>query len=289
MVARMQGRTVLISGANQGIGKASAIALGKMGAKLVLVCRNAEKARAAIADIEREGAKDVELILGDLSLQSDVRRVAAEFKAKHSRLDVLLNNAGVLVTSRRVTAEGIEETFALNHLGYFLLTSLLLDVLKASGPARVVSVSSRAHERAKMNWDDLQFQKTPYSAIGVYSQSKLCNILFTRELARRLEGTGVTANCLHPGVVATGFGHTYGGFFSAVLKVARPFLIKPEDGAKTSIYLASSPEVEGVTGKYFDKCKAVEPSRAALEPGAPERLWAISEQMTGLAAATAAA
>ena len=285
----MQGKTVLITGANQGIGKASAAALGKLGARLVLVCRNAEKGRAAVADIEREGAKDVELIVGDMSSQADVRRVAAEFKAKHDRLDVLLNNAGVLVTSRRTTVDGIEETFAVDHLGYFLLTHLLLDVLKTSAPSRIVSVSSEAHRRAKMRWDDLEFKAGGYSSFAAYGQSKLSNILFTRELARRLEGTRVTANCLHPGVIASGFGHTYGGVMSVVMKVASPFLITPEKGARTSVFLASSPEVEGISGKYFDKCKERQPSAAALADGAPERLWTISEEMTGLRAKPSAA
>ena len=284
----MNGKTVIITGANQGIGKASAEALGKMGAKLVLVCRSAEKARAAIADVERAGAKSVELILGDMGSQADVRRVAEEIKAKHDRIDVLLNNAGLLVTSRRDTVDGIEETFAINHLGYFLLTNLLLDVLKKTPNARVVSVSSEAHRGAEMNWDDLQL-KSGWGAMKAYTQSKLCNILFTRELARRLEGTRVTANCLHPGVIASGFGHTYGGGFSFILKLAKPFLITPEKGAATQVYLASSPEVAGATGKYFDKCKEKTPSRAAREEAAPARLWAVSEEMTGLRARAGAA
>jgi NAD(P)-dependent dehydrogenase (short-subunit alcohol dehydrogenase family) len=285
----MQGKTVLITGANQGVGKASAIALGRLGARLVLVCRSAEKGRAAIADIEREGAKDVELLVGDMGSQADVRRVAAEFKAKHDRLDVLLNNAGVLVTSRRTTVDGIEETFAINHLGYFLLTHLLVDTLKASAPARVVSVSSEAHRRARMRWDDLEFKAGEYSSFAAYGQSKLSNILFTRELARRLDGTNVTANCLHPGVIASGFGHTYGGVISVVLKVASPFLMTPEKGARTSVFLASSAEVEGVSGKYFDKSKERLPSAEALADGAPERLWAISEELAGLRAKPSAA
>jgi NAD(P)-dependent dehydrogenase (short-subunit alcohol dehydrogenase family) len=280
-MADLHGKTVLITGANQGSGKASAIALGKMGANLVLVCRSADKARAAIAEIQAAGAKNVELLIGDMGSQADVRRVAAEFKAKHDRLDVLLNNAGLLSTSRRETVDGIEETFAINHLGYFLLTNLLLDVLKKSAPSRVVSVSSRAHKGAKMRWDDVQM-KTGWSAMSSYSQSKLCNILFTRELAKRLEGTGVTANCLHPGVIASGFGHTYGGFVSFLVTLAKPFLITPEQGAETQVWLASSPDVEGVTGKYFDKCKEAKTSRAALEPDAPSKLWALSEKMTGL-------
>jgi NAD(P)-dependent dehydrogenase (short-subunit alcohol dehydrogenase family) len=288
-MADMNGKTVLITGANQGIGKAAATVLGKAGARLVLVCRNAEKARTAIADIERAGAKNVELLLGDMGSQADIRRVAAEFKAKHGRLDVLLNNAGVLVTSRHTTVDGIEETFAINHLGYFLLTNLLLDVLEKSAPSRIVNVSSEAHRRGRMHWDDLELKSGSYSSFGAYGQSKLANILFTRELARRLEGTGVTANCLHPGVIASGFGHTYGGVMSVVMKIASPFLITTEEGAKTSVYLASSPEVEGVTGEYFDKCKVRKPNRAARDEAAPARLWAISEKMTGLAVTSSAA
>jgi NAD(P)-dependent dehydrogenase (short-subunit alcohol dehydrogenase family) len=278
----MHGKTVLITGANQGIGKASAIALGKMGAKLVLVCRNPDKAREAVADIKAQaGTQDVELIVADLSIQSEVRRAAAEFLKTHDRLDVLLNNAGVLVTSRRETKDGIEETFAINHLAYFLLTNLLLDVLKKSAPSRIVSVSSTIHARGKMQWDDLQFKKG-YSAFPAYNQSKLCNILFTRELSRRLEGTGVTANSLHPGVIGSGFGQTYGGLMALAVKIAKPFMTSPEKGAATSVYLASSPEVAGVTGKYFDKCAEAKSSRASRDDDAAKRLWAISEEMTGL-------
>jgi NAD(P)-dependent dehydrogenase (short-subunit alcohol dehydrogenase family) len=278
----MKDKTVLITGANQGIGKATAAALGKLGARVVLVCRNAEKARVAIADIERAGASNVELILGDMASQADIRRVATEFKAKHDRLDVLINNAGILVPKLQTTVDGLEETFAVNHLGYFLLTQSLLDVLRAGPSARVVNVSSEVHRRAKMQWDDLQYKTTPFSTFGAYGQSKLANVLFTRELARRLEGTRVTANSLHPGVIASGFGHTYGGFFSVVLKVVRPFLSTPEEGARTSVYLASSPDVQGVSGKYFEKSKEREPGPAALEGAAPARLWAISEELTSL-------
>jgi NAD(P)-dependent dehydrogenase (short-subunit alcohol dehydrogenase family) len=286
--ADMHGKTVLITGANQGVGKASAEALGKMGAKLILVCRNAEKAKAAIADIEKAGAKDVELLIGDLGTQADIRRIASEVLAKHDRLDVLINNAGVLVTNRRETKDGIEETFAINHLGYFLLTTLLLDLVKKTPRARIVSVSSRAHNGASVNWADPQLRKG-WSAFRAYGQSKLCNILFTRELARRLEGTGVTANSLHPGVIASGFGHTDGGIVSVLVTIAKPFFITPEKGARTQVWLASSPEVEGISGKYFDNCKEKTPSKAALEAGAPERLWAISEELTGVRAGAGAA
>jgi len=275
----MQGKTVLITGANQGIGKASAIALGKLGAKLVLVCRNREKAEQAVAEIEKEGAKNVELIIGDLSSQAEVRRVAAEFKAKHDRLDVLLNNAGVLVTSRRTTIDGIEETFAINHLAYFLLTNLLLDVLEASAPARIVNVSSEAHRGAWMHWDDLQFEKS-FSSFQAYGQSKLCNILFTRELAKRLDPKKVTVNCLHPGVVASGFGQTYGGAMSLLIRVAHIFMINTEKGARTQVYLASSPEVAGVSGKYFDKCREKPPNREAQSDENAKKLWDVSERLT---------
>jgi NAD(P)-dependent dehydrogenase (short-subunit alcohol dehydrogenase family) len=274
----MQGKTVLITGANQGIGKASAIALGKLGAKLVLVCRNREKAEAAIAEIEKAGAQNVELIVADLASQADVRRVAREFKAKHDRLDVLLNNAGVLVTSRRTTVDGIEETLAINHLAYFLLSKLLLDVLEASAPARIVNVSSEAHRSGTMHWDDLQFEKG-YSSFQAYGQSKLCNILFTRELARRVDPKKVTVNCLHPGVVASGFGQTYGGFMSALIKVAHIFMINTEKGAKTQVWLASSPDVAGVTGKYFDKCREKRPTEEAMNDDAARRLWELSEKL----------
>jgi retinol dehydrogenase-12 len=288
-MADMHGKTVLITGANQGIGKASAEALGKMGAKLILVCRNAEKAKAAVADIKRAGAADVDLLVGDMGSQADVRRVAAEVLAKHDRLDVLLNNAGVLVTERRETVDGIEETLAINHLGYFLLTNLLTDLLKKSAPARIVSVSSEAHRSAKMSWDDVQLKKG-WSSFRAYGQSKLCNILFTRELARRLEGTRVTANCLHPGVIRSGFGHTDGGFISVLVSIASPFFTTTEKGARTQVWLSSAPEVEGVTGKYFDKCKERAPNKAAQEAAAPARLWALSEELTsGRARAGAAA
>jgi len=275
----MTGKTVLITGANQGIGKASAIALGAMGAKLVLVCRSEEKAKAAIVDIEKAGAKDVTLIVGDVGSQKDIRRVASEVQKKVDKLDVLLNNAGVLVPQRRTTVDGIEETFAINHLGYFLLTKLLRDLLEKSGNSRIVNVSSEAHRRGKMNFDDLQFEKTSYSAMGAYSQSKLANILFTKELAKRLAGTKVTANCLHPGVIASGFGHTYGGLWSFVLTLGRPFLANTDDGAKTQVHLASSPEVEGITGEYWDKCKVARPTRAAQNEGDAKRLWEISEEL----------
>jgi NAD(P)-dependent dehydrogenase (short-subunit alcohol dehydrogenase family) len=275
----MQGKTVLITGANQGIGKAAAIALAAKGAHVVMVARNAEKGRAALAEVQAAGSGGAELILADFSSQEQVHRAAAEFRSRHQRLDVLLNNAGVFVPERHVTADGLEETFAVNHLGYFALTRALLDVLQATPEARIVNVSSEAHRNAKMVWDDLQFERTRYRGFKVYGQSKLANVLFTYELARRLEGTGVTANCLHPGVIASGFGQTYGGAVSMLVKIARPFLLSAEEGAQTSVYLASSPEVAGVTGKYFSKCRPVKSNAVSYDVQSQQKLWSLSEQL----------
>lgn len=273
----MQGKTVVVTGANQGIGKAAAIALAAKGAHVILVARNREKGEAARAEVQAAGPGAAELVVADLSSQSEVRRAAAEIKARHERLHVLINNAGVFVPERHTTVDGLEETFALNHLGYFLLTRELLDRLRAGAPARIVNVSSEAHRGAKMQWDDLQFERTRYRGFKAYGQSKLANILFTYELARRLEGTGVTANCLHPGVIASGFGQTYGGAVSVLVKIARPFLLTPEEGAKTTVYLASSPEVEGVSGKYFSKCKPVRSNAVSNDEQSQQKLWALSE------------
>jgi NAD(P)-dependent dehydrogenase (short-subunit alcohol dehydrogenase family) len=275
----MQGKTVLVTGANQGIGKATAIALAAKGAHVVLVARNAEKGQAALAEVQAAGSGGAELIVADLSSQEQVRRTASELKARHPRLDVLVNNAGVYVPERHTTVDGLEETFGLNHLGYFLLTRELLDVLQATHGARIVNVSSEAHRGAKMRWDDLQFEKTGYSGFKAYGQSKLANVLFTYELARRLEGTGVTANCLHPGVIGSGFGQTYGGALSILVKIARPFMLSPEEGARTSVYLASSPEVAGVTGKYFSKCKPVKSNTVSYDVQSQQKLWSLSEQL----------
>jgi NAD(P)-dependent dehydrogenase (short-subunit alcohol dehydrogenase family) len=275
----MQGKTVLVTGANQGIGKATAIALAAKGAHVVIVARNADKGRAALAQVQAAAPGGAELIVADLSSQEQVRRAAAEFKSRHDRLDVLVNNAGVYVPDRHVTADGLEETFGLNHLGYFLFTKELLDVIQATPQARIVNVSSDAHRGARMRWEDLQFERTPYRAFQAYGQSKLANVLFTYELARRLEGTGVTANCLHPGVIGSGFGQTYGSALSILVKIARPFMLSPEEGARTSVYLASSPEVEGVTGKYFSKCKPVKSNAISYDLQSQQKLWSLSEQL----------
>ncbi len=211
-----------------------------------------------MAEVRDRSGGNVELMLADFGSFASTRQLATDFKAKHERLDVLVNNAGAIMTSRGQTVDGFETTFGVNHLGYFLLTNLLLDTVKASTPARIVNVSSNAHTRREMDFDDLN-STGKYSAMTAYSRSKLANVLFTYELARRLQGTGVTANCLHPGVVRSGFGKNNAGLvrvaFQAFQIVARPWLLSPEKGAATSIYLASSPEVEGITGKYFADCR----------------------------------
>jgi NAD(P)-dependent dehydrogenase (short-subunit alcohol dehydrogenase family) len=276
----MQGKTVLVTGANQGIGKATAIALAQKGANVVIVARNAEKGQAALDEVKAAstGGK-AELIVADLSSQGQVRGAAAEFKSRHDQLHVLVNNAGIYVPERHTTVDGLEETFGLNHLGYFLLTRELLDVLKKTAPSRIVNVSSEAHRGATMQWDDLQWETHRYRAFKSYGQSKLANVLFTYELARQLEGTGVTANALHPGVIGSGFGQTYGSALSVLVKIARPFMLTPEEGARTSVYLASSPDVEGVSGKYFSKCKAVRSNAVSYDEPSQRKLWALSEQL----------
>ncbi len=275
----MNGKVVLITGANAGIGKITAQELAKMGARVVMVARSRERGEAALADVRRGSGSDrVDLLLADLSVQAEVRRLAAEFRERYGRLHVLVNNAGALIMTRQESADGIEMTFALNHLAYFLLTDLLLDLLKANAPARIVNVSSAAHFRAKLDFDDLE-NKTKYSGMNVYSQSKLANVYFTYELARRLEGTGVTANCLHPGFVASNFAKNNGWLAKMGMFLMRPFAISVEKGAETSIYLASSPQVAGVTGQYFDKKKAVRSSAVSYDETAARRLWGTSEQL----------
>ncbi|MBI1258315.1 MAG: SDR family NAD(P)-dependent oxidoreductase [Chloroflexi bacterium] len=281
----MNGKTVLITGGTNGIGKVTALELAKQGAAVVIIGRSPRKTAETVAAIQQQsGSQSVESIIADLSSMAEVRRAASEFKARHSRLDVLVNNAGAVFAQRQQTVDGYEMTFALNHLAYFLLTNLLLDTLKASAPARIVNVSSDVHKGAKLNFDDLQHQRSyGMGGLNVYGESKLANVLFTNELARRLQGTGVTVNSLHPGMVRTGFGRNNGGMMRLIMPVIQRFGISEEEGAQTSIYLASSPEVEGVTGKYFDKSKATPSSPESYDEAAQKRLWAVSEELTGVA------
>lgn len=281
---QMKGKTVLITGATNGIGKETALGLARLGAHLVIVGRSATKTQATADEIKsKTGSQQVDVLLADLSSMADVRRLADAFKQKYTRLDVLVNNAGGVFASRQETVDGYEMTFALNHLSYFLLTNLLLDMLKASAPSRIVNVSSDAHTFGPMHFDDLMM-KNNYSMGGfrAYGQSKLANVLFSYELARRLSGTGVTSNVLHPGFVASGFGRNNRGLMNLIMGMMHRFALTPERGAETSIYLAASPEVEGMTGKYFDRSKPKESSKDSYDQVSARKLWEISEEMTGL-------
>jgi NAD(P)-dependent dehydrogenase (short-subunit alcohol dehydrogenase family) len=277
----MQGKVCLVTGATAGIGRATAMGLARQGALVVITGRDTARTQETLDAIRKEtGNRQVESLLADFSSQAEVRRLATEFRARHDRLDVLLNNAGAVFMERGVTVDGFERTWAVNHLASFLLTLELLDLLKASAPARVVNVSSAMHTGRTLDPDKVQEEKI-YGISG-YGQSKLANVLFTYALARRLKGTGVTANCLHPGVVSTRLMKPKGNLAAkVVMSLMQPFLTTPEKGAATSLYLASSPDVEGVTGKYFIKCKAVPSSPVSYDEALQERLWNLSLEQTG--------
>ena len=278
----MGGKTVLITGGTSGIGKATAVALAAMDANVVITGRNAERGEAAVEEIkDRSHSDSVELMLADLSVQSEVRRLAETFLARHDRLDVLANNAGLVQSKRTETLDGIETTLAINHLAPFLLTNLLLDCLKESAPSRVVTVSSEAQRWGSMDFGDLQSRRR-YRGFPVYGMTKLANIMFTYELAERLKEKGVTANCLHPGSVGTNFGQNNRGPMALFFRAFKPFMRSPEQGADTLIWLASSPEVDGVSGKYFSDRKEIEAKNIAYDPDARRRLWEVSEDLTGL-------
>jgi NAD(P)-dependent dehydrogenase (short-subunit alcohol dehydrogenase family) len=278
----MGGKVILITGGTSGIGKAAATALAGMGATVVITGRNEERGKRALQEIREESGNDgVELILADLTVQDEVRRLAEELRERHNQLEVLVNNAGLVLSERTETPDGIETQLAINHLAPFLLTNLLLDLLKESAPSRIVTVSSDAHRWAKIDLDDLQSRKR-YRGMQVYGKTKLANIMFTYELAERLEGTGVTANCMHPGGVNTNFGNNQGGPMNLLFRLFKPFMRSPEQGADTLIYLASSPEVEGMTGKYLADRKVKAASDAAYDETTRKRLWEVSEELTGL-------
>ena len=282
-VADMTGKTVVITGGNSGIGLETAVALARAGARVLVTARDRARGEAAVADIRaRSGNDRVEVVVFDLASLASVRQGAADILARCERIDVLVNNAGLVLTHRRETADGFEATFGTNHLGPFLLTELLLDRIKASAPARIVNVASTAHKGARrgLDFDDLQSTRG-YVGMRAYSKSKLANIYFTTELARRLEGTGVDVNCLHPGTVASGFardGDT-SGVFAFGIKVIKPFVLTSEQGARTSIYVASAPELSGVSGRYFVRRKPHTPSKAARDDEAAARLWKVSEEL----------
>jgi NAD(P)-dependent dehydrogenase (short-subunit alcohol dehydrogenase family) len=273
---------ILVTGATSGIGAVTALELARLGATVIVVGRNESRCRETVQSItHKTGNEATDYLLADLSSQSDIRRLAAEFLSRYERLDVLVNNAGAYFFRRQKSVDGLEMTFALNHLSYFLLTNLLLDTLKASAPARVINVSSNAHYGNPLDFDDLQGKKN-YGLMTVYGRSKFANVLFTYELARRLEGSGVTANALHPGFVRTNIGKNNGWYMRLIMPLATISGIKPEEGARTSIYLASSPEVEGVTGKFFTKCQETPSDPATYNEDDARRLWEISADLTDL-------
>jgi len=283
MRQNLAGKTILVTGATNGIGFIAANALAGMGAAVIIVGRDRARAQASVERIQRETENTaVDAMIADLSSMSEVRRLASEFLDRYPRLDVLLNNAGAVFFGRQVTVDGYERTFALNHLAPFLLTNLLLDRLKADAPARIITVSSLAHQGRKLDFGDVNQTVRGYSAWRAYGESKLANVMFTYALARRLEGTGVTANTLHPGFVATNFARNNGPLSQVAMTLARPFAITPEQGAQTSIYLASAPEVADVSGRYFVKRRPARTSAASYDQAAQEQLWQLSEQLTGL-------
>src|ERR1039457_1964841 len=277
----MHGRVVVITGATSGIGQVAAEKLAAMGARLVLVARDRTRGEAALARLNTADPNARHTIhLADLSTIAEMKRMAREIAAAEPRIDVLIINAGALFNSRRVTGDGLEMTFATNHMSYFVLTLGLAEQLRATPGARVVSTASDAHKGARLDFDDLQSAKN-YRGFPVYGRSKLCNILFTRELAKRWADTGVTVNALHPGFVSTRFGDQSGGFFQRGIQVVKLFAISPEKGAETIIYLATSDEVTKVSGKYFYKCRAVNPTREAQDEASARRLWEESERLAG--------
>lgn len=278
----MAGKTVLVTGGTGGIGLATATGLGRLGATVGIIGRDPARAAAAADRIRAAGAPDVRAFAADLSAQREVRAVAEQVLTAYPRLDVLVNNVGGYWATRHTTEDGLERTFAVNHLAPFLLTNLLLDRLTASAPARVVTVSSGAQAMGRLDFDDLQGLRS-YRGQRAYNQSKLANVMFTYELARRLEGTGVTANVLHPGVVRTSFGQEdSAGWMRLMVPLVRPFMKSPEQGARTSIHLASSPELDGVSGKYFADGRAKPSSRASYDVEAAGRLWQVSAELVGL-------
>ena len=273
----MQGKTVVATGATSGIGAIAVVELARMGARIVFIARDPERAEATLAKLEAVApGRGHSAHIADLSRVAETKRIGGEIAAAEARIDVLINNAGAIFSDRRVTAEGLELTFALNHMAYFTLTGCLRERLVASAPARVVSTASAAHYGAKLDFDDLQCERG-YSAWRAYNRSKLANILFTRELAKRLAGTNVTANCLHPGVVASRFGDQAGGWTARLFPLIKRFAISPTQGADTIVYLASSPEVATISGEYFAKRKIATSSRAARDDAAAAKLWAKSE------------
>lgn len=279
----MKGKIVLITGANSGTGKWTAIELAKMGGNVVMACRSKTRGEEALKEVkEISGNDNVKLMICDLASKESIRRFCDEFKSKYNRLDVLVNNAGVILPGRHETFDGYELQFGVNHLGHFLLTNLLLNLIISSAPSRIINVSSGAHKVGKIHFSDINLEKA-FTFTRAYAQSKLANILFTYELSRRLEGRGVTVNALHPGAVASNMGiNRETGFGKLITGMLKPFFQTPKKGAETAIYLASSKEVEGVTGKYFYMKKSVKSSKLSHNEEVAKRLWKLSEVMVDL-------
>jgi retinol dehydrogenase-14 len=277
-------RTALVTGASAGIGLETCVDLARLGAQVVMVARDQSRGESSLDDVRRRSGSDkISLLLCDLSSQASIRHLATEFRARYPRLHILVNNAGGVNAKRRETVDGIEQTFAVNHLGPFLLTNLLLDVIEASGPARIVNVASVGHYRGTLDFDDLGFKRGGYWIMRAYTRAKLANVIFTRDLANRLEGKGVTVNSLHPGTVATKIWADAPAWARPLLEVAkRMVMISPQEGAARVVFLAASPEVEGKTGGYFENDIERKPARLALDDAVARRLWDESARMTGL-------
>ncbi len=274
----MNDKVCIVTGSNSGIGKETARGLAQRGFHVVLACRDVGKAEAARKDISATtGQRAVEVMPLDLASQSSIRNFAASFAASHDRLDVLVNNAGVWMTSRGTTKDGLETTFGVNHVGTALLTQELLPLLRRSAPARIVVLSSALHYRGVMGWDDLQFERRKYGTTAAYNQSKLANVLFTKALARRLAGSGVTVNAVHPGLVLT---ELFRDYPRLMVKLMSPFMKTPEQGAACSLHVATAPELDGVSGEYFENSKTRPPARAARDEAAQDRLWTLTEALT---------
>ena len=289
----LTGRRVLVTGANSGIGLEACVQLAQMGADVTMVARDRAKAEAARADVETRARRALgasasrqvrppDVLLCDMASQSSIRALADEVRRTHARLDILINNAGSVSPTRELTSDGIERTFAVNHLGYFLLTNLLLDLIVRSAPARIVNVSSVGHRAGTMNFDDLYFDTEPYFIMKAYGRSKLANVLFTRELARRLHGRGVTVNCLHPGAVSTNIWSHAMWWVRPLFAVAKLFMLTPQQGGERIVYLATSPEVEGKTGGYYEANRRVAPSPLAQDDDLAAQLWSVSATLVGL-------
>ncbi len=278
----MRGKTVVLTGATSGIGLIAAEELAKKGARMVIVARDKARGEQTLAMLRQAGpGVDHSVHYADLSRIKEMKRVAADIAAAEAKIDVLINNAGALFNSRQLTEDGLELTFALNHVSYFVMANGLRDSLVAAAPARLINTASDAHKGNKLDFDDLQSAKG-FSGFKVYGRSKLCNILFTRELARRWSGNGVTVNTLHPGFVSTRFGNESGGYFSYLVRFAKLFAISPEKGAETIVYLASSPAVASTSGQYFYKCRPATPTREAQDDDSAGRLWQETAKLSGI-------